>query len=70
MKYTLDIKRDVDQDEGGGYMLWLPFGFRFYDDAVHVRGFDTMRELRQAARQDVIECNCDECAAKKRGAAV
>lgn len=70
MKYKLDVKRDVDEDEGGGLMLWLPFGFRFYDDLVHTRGFDTMRELRQAAEQDVVPCDCPECAAKKRGAAV
>ena len=70
MKYKLDIRRDVDQDDGDGYMLHLPFGFRFYDDLVHVRGFDSMREIRQAARQDVIACDCAECtAAKNRSAA-
>jgi len=53
-------------------MLWLPVGFRFYDDLVHVRGFDTMREVRQAAREDVIPCDCPECkqlAAKNASAA-
>jgi hypothetical protein len=72
MKYKLDAKRDVDVDEGGGLMLWLPVGFRFYDDLVHVRGFDTMREVRQAAREDVIPCDCPECkqlAAKNASAA-
>jgi hypothetical protein len=70
MKYKLDTKRDIDRDEYGGYMLWLPFGFRFNDDLVHVRGFDTLAEVRAAAREDVIACDCLECAAKKRGAAV
>jgi hypothetical protein len=70
MKYKLDIKRDIDQDEEGGLMLWLPFGFRFYNDLVHVRGFDNMQELKQAAKEDVILCDCQECAAHKRGAAV
>ena len=65
MKYRLDVKRDVDQDYEGGYMLHLPFGFRFYDDLVHVRGFDSMREIREAARQDVIACDCAKCAAAK-----
>ena len=72
MKYKLDIKRDIDTDEGGGLMLWLPVGFRFYDDLVHVRGFDTLAEVRKAAREDVIPCDCAECkslAAKSASAA-
>ena len=64
MKYKLDIRRDVDRDEDGSYMLFLPFGFRFHDDLVHSRGFDTLRELRAAARSDVIECDCAKCARK------
>ena len=71
MKYKLDVQRDVDVDEGGGLMLWLPVGFRFYDDLVHVRGFDTLKEVRKAAREDVIVCDCAECrqlAAKKASA--
>jgi hypothetical protein len=69
MKYRLDVKRDVDEDYCGGYMLNLPFGFRFYDDLVHVRGFDTLREVRQAAREDVIPCDCAECTAAKKASA-
>jgi hypothetical protein len=60
MKYKLDINRDVDAD-GDAYMLWLPFGFRFSDDLVHVRGFDTIAEIRQAAKNDVIDCDCKDC---------
>jgi len=60
MKYQLDVSRDVDAD-GDAYMLWLPFGFRFSDDLVHVRGFDTMAEIRQAAKNDVIPCDCEDC---------
>jgi hypothetical protein len=60
MKYKLDINRDVDAD-GDAYMLWLPFGFRFSDDLVHVRGFDTIAEIRQAAKNDVISCDCNDC---------
>ena len=60
MKYKLDISRDVDSD-GDAYMLWLPFGFRFSDDLVHVRGFDTIAEIRQAAKNDVIPCDCEDC---------
>lgn len=61
MKYKLNIVRDVDQDEPGVYILNLPNGFRFDDDLVHVRGFDTMAELRQAVKNDVIPCNCLGC---------
>jgi hypothetical protein len=69
-KYKLDVARDVDVDGGGfsgpeTYMLHLPFGFRFTSEVVHVRGFDTMKELRAAAKQDVIPCDCASCAAKE-----
>jgi hypothetical protein len=60
VKYKLDIKRDVDAD-GDGYMLWLPFGFRFSDDLVHVRCFDTIVEIKTAAKNDVVICDCKEC---------
>ena len=72
MKYKLDVKRDVDVDgypedgEGmGTYMLNLPYGFRFSDDLVHVRGYDTMAEVRLAAKRDVIPCNCEQCLKEK-----
>jgi hypothetical protein len=64
MKYKLDVKNDVDVDGYGdevSYILNLPYGFRFYDDLVHVRGYDTMKELRQSAKDDVIPCNCKDC---------
>lgn len=61
MKYKLDIKRDVDKGCEGDYLLWLPFGFRFSDDLVHVRGYDTLAEIRKAAKTDVVECDCDDC---------
>ena len=60
MKYKLDIKRDVDGIEGD-YLLWLPAGFRFNDDMVHVRGYDTIKEIKIAAQLDVVECDCDDC---------
>jgi len=63
-KYKLNVARDVDTDGYGdemGYILNLPYGFRFYDDLVHTRGYDTMRELKQSARDDVIMCNCTMC---------
>ena len=60
-RYKLDVKRDVDADEDG-YILNLPYGFRFDDDIVHVRGYDTMKELRQAVKIEVIPCDCAKCA--------
>ena len=60
MRYKLDVKRDVDADDDG-YILNLPYGFRFDDEVVHVRGFDTMRELRAAVKNDVIVCQCSQC---------
>lgn len=64
MKYKLNVDRDVDVDGYGdevAYILNLPNGFRFYDDLVHVRGYDTMAELRLSAKNDVVICNCSEC---------
>jgi hypothetical protein len=61
MKYKLNVERDVDADDDG-YILNLPNGYRFDDDLVHVRGYDTMKELRQAVKTDIIPCNCVGCA--------
>lgn len=61
MNYKLDVKRDVDPDGDVGFVLNLPYGFRFDDDLVHVRGYDTMKELRDSAKRDVIPCDCKEC---------
>jgi hypothetical protein len=61
-KYKLDVKKDVDVDNGGTYMLWLPYGFRFSDEIVHVRGYDSMAELRVSAKRDVVPCDCADCA--------
>ena len=59
-RYKLDVKRDVDVDQDV-YILNLTYGFRFSDDIVHVRGYDSMKELRQSVKDDVIPCDCDEC---------
>lgn len=64
MKYKLDVARDVDVDGYGdevSYILNLPNGYRFDDDLVHIRGYDTMKELRHAAKNDTIPCNCKGC---------
>jgi hypothetical protein len=74
MTYKLNIKNDVDitpaSDGGNEYFLWLPFGYRFSDDLVHCRGYDTLAEVKQSAKNDVIECDCAECASHKRGTKV
>ena len=68
-KYKLNIKRDVDiagdYTENPDYILNLPYGFRFSDDLVHVRGYDSMTELKAAALRDIVACNCQECAENK-----
>lgn len=63
MTYKLNVQRDVDADDDG-YILNLPYGFRFDDEVVHVRGFDTMKELRAAVKTEVMECRCDTCVKK------
>ena len=67
MKYKLNIERDVDQDGYGDdmvYILNLPNGFRFYDDLVHTRGYDTMSELKLSVKNDIIPCDCKDCKIK------
>jgi len=61
MKYKLDVANDVDDDGGEGFVLNLRWGFRFSDDVVHVRGYDTMQELRESVKNDVIPCDCLDC---------
>lgn len=68
MKYKLNVARDVDVHGGGifdhgqiDYILNLPHGFRFKQEIVHVRGYDSMAELKESVKLDVIKCNCKEC---------
>jgi hypothetical protein len=61
MKYKLNYQRDVDTDEPGVLILNLPSGFRFYDDLVHTRGFESRSDLRDAVKWQVIPCDCAQC---------
>jgi len=60
MKYKLNVKRDVDEDGSAGYILNLPYGFRFDEDGDHVKGYDSMKELR-ADLKFIEKCECKEC---------
>ena len=60
-KYKLDVKRDVDTDEGV-YILNLPSGFRLDEhDLCHTMGFDSMKELRAYTKHSILPCACDGC---------
>jgi hypothetical protein len=66
MKYRLNIARDVDRDgwdEDGGYILNTPHGYCIdAGDREHVRGFDTLAELKAFVRAGgVIPCTCADC---------
>ncbi len=66
MKYKLDVARDVDRDEPGVFILNLPKGWRFDEvsspnNRSHVRGFDSMKELRDDVKHSVIPCDCSGC---------
>ena len=61
MKYKLNVSRDVDMDEPEVFILNLPAGFRFDDEIVHTRGYDSMAELRVDVKFSVIPCDCTEC---------
>lgn len=69
MKYKLNVAVDVDVagewTDQPDYILNLPYGFRFADDLVHVRGYDSMKELKASAKADVIPCDCVDCVANK-----
>jgi hypothetical protein len=66
MKYKLNAARDIDTDEPGSYILNLQRGWCFDEasspnDKSHVRGYDSMRELRDDIKHSVIPCNCSGC---------
>jgi hypothetical protein len=66
MQYKLNVQRDVDTDEPGVYILNLPKGWRFDEvsspnDRVHVKGYDSMKELRADIKPSVIPCDCSGC---------
>lgn len=69
-RYRLNTARDVvvDVDYYGGekrrYILNLPGGYKLKDDGAHVRAYETMEALRIAAKNDVVECDCNPCEAK------
>lgn len=59
-KYKLR-SQDIDSDPDG-FILNLPDGFQFLTDlGCHVRGFDSMQELRDEVRWAVIPCACSDC---------
>jgi hypothetical protein len=66
MTYKLNAARDIDRDEPGVYILNLPKGWRFDeasmpDNRSHIRGYDSMKELRKDIKQNVISCDCHQC---------
>jgi len=63
MKYKLNVKRDVDVDgyhDIISYILNLPYGYRFDEDGNHVKGYDSMQELRADIKY-IEKCHCKEC---------
>ena len=63
MKYKLNVKRDVDvdgYDDMTSYILNLPYGFRFDEDGNHVKGYDSMKELKADVKY-IEKCFCSEC---------
>jgi hypothetical protein len=63
--YKLNVERDVDVDGGytdnPSYILNLPYGFRFFDIGNHVKGYDSMEELRADLKVGIELCDCKEC---------
>jgi hypothetical protein len=57
-KYKLR-QQDIDQDQDG-LILNLPWGYRFDDNGEHVRGFDTITELRSEIKY-IKPCTCADC---------
>ena len=64
MKYKLNVTRDVDSDAPDNFILNLPAGFKFDHDfynVEHVRGYDSMEQLREDIKHYVVKCCCKEC---------
>lgn len=60
--YKLNVKRDVDTDEPGVFILNLPGGWRFtHDRLLHSYAYDSMQELRADIKGSVVRCGCTEC---------
>jgi hypothetical protein len=52
---------DVDgYDDMTSYILNLPYGFRFDEDGNHVKGYDSMKELKADVKH-IEHCFCLEC---------
>mgnify|MGYP003655478101 CR=1 FL=1 len=60
MKFKLDLSRDVSIGDDS-CVLVLPLGWRFDDELIHVRTFDSLKSLLTAARVNVIPCDCYPC---------
>lgn len=61
IKYKLNRARDVDVDGPDNLLLNLVPGWRFNDEVVHVRSFDSMQAIRLAVKYEVIPCDCADC---------
>ena len=66
MAYELNIPRDVDTDEPGVFLLNLPKGWRFDEHSApnnrsHIRGYDSLGDLRADIKHSVIPCDCSGC---------
>ena len=64
MKYKLDVTRDVDTDEPDNFILNLISGWKFSHDQFqteHVRGYDSMQELKEDVKHYVVKCDCHAC---------
>lgn len=68
-KYELNPAQEVYVDVdyyGSGqrkYILSLPYGYKIRGENIHVKGYDTMDELKKEAINNVAPCDCGECAA-------
>ena len=51
---------DDERDIGNSLIVTLNYGYRFAADDGHVRGFDTIKEAKQAVRE-AVHCDCEEC---------
>lgn len=61
MAYKLNVQRDIDEDDDV-LILNLPKGYRFFYDVVHVRGYDSIQEIKESIRNgEIIKCNCPDC---------
>lgn len=61
--YVLNLNDHVEEHDEDGWVFTVPFGYKFIDknEIIHSKRFMTKAEIKEAAKNDIDYCYCDEC---------